>query len=164
MAYATLNRKPELAKLRAAVPKNIIATWDDHDYCRNDAGSSCKWANESQRQFLQFWRSGDGAGGGGGGGDAVAARGGRLGVYEAYTYNVPPRERCRSPPCRRGSAVRVEEQSQLVSVNRASCLVERASPHSPACSGSTSSDVAVNGTRDVSKRIPGAGVELISVV
>ena len=108
MAYATLSRKPELAKLRAAVPKNIIATWDDHDYCRNDAGSSCKWANESQRQFLQFWRSGDGAGGGGGGGgDAVAARGGRLGVYEAYTYNVPPRERCRSPPCRRGSVVRV---------------------------------------------------------
>ena len=65
-AYATLDAKPEVATLRAAVPE-ILATWDDHDFCRNDAGASCKHANESQALFLNFWR----------GDDALARRGER---------------------------------------------------------------------------------------
>jgi len=76
-AYDTLGRKPEIVAIRAAVPE-VLATWDDHDYCRNDAGASCPWANESQALFLSFWR-GEGA---------LANRGERRGVYEAYTYRV----------------------------------------------------------------------------
>jgi len=74
MAYATLDRKVEMATLRAAVP-HVLATWDDHDFCRNDAGASCPWSDESQAQFLAFWRP-----------DAPPRV--ERGVYEAYTYRV----------------------------------------------------------------------------
>ena len=74
-AYEGLEHKPEFRALREAVPQ-IIATWDDHDYCRNDAGADCPWANESQALFLQFWR----------GDDAQTIRGGRRGVHEAYSF------------------------------------------------------------------------------
>ena len=85
-AYETLGKKPEFLALRAAVPE-VLATWDDHDFCRNDAGGGadtdvighgCPWANESQALFLKFWR-GEGA---------LAARQGRKGVYEAYTFTA----------------------------------------------------------------------------
>jgi len=74
MAYATLGERPEMATLRAAVPE-VLATWDDHDFCRNDAGASCPWADESQAQFLAFWRRGQ---------PHRTTRG----VYEAYTYQA----------------------------------------------------------------------------
>ena len=75
LAYATLSIKKEFLALRLSVP-SVLATWDDHDFCRNDAGASCPWANRTQAQFLRFWR----------GDDALSARGGRPGVYEAYTF------------------------------------------------------------------------------
>ncbi len=34
-SYAALGAKAEFKALKAAVPTQL-ATWDDHDYCRND--------------------------------------------------------------------------------------------------------------------------------
>ena len=45
--YAALLAKPEFQALRASVPEQL-ATWDDHDYCRNDAGAECALRKESQ--------------------------------------------------------------------------------------------------------------------
>ena len=66
----------EFRRLRELVPRQF-ATFDDHDFCRNDGGGSCTFANASIAQFLRFWRGGDGA---------AAARGGRHGVYESYSF------------------------------------------------------------------------------
>ena len=76
--YATLGGKYEFQALRSAVPRQI-ATWDDHDFCRNGAGSTCPHASTSRALFLSFWR----------GANATAARGQRGGVYEGYMYSVP---------------------------------------------------------------------------
>ena len=89
-AYQTLRAKREFIALRDAVP-SVLATWDDHDFCCNDADVSCPWAEQSRAQFLRFWRS-DGA---------LVARGARRGVHEAYTYHVDGR-----PPTGGGAAAR----------------------------------------------------------
>ena len=44
---------PELQRLRDAMPS--VATWDDHDYGRNDAGSEYPFKVESKELFLDFW-------------------------------------------------------------------------------------------------------------
>jgi hypothetical protein len=69
--YAALARSREFVELRAAT--SFIATWDDHDLCRNSATGACPWFNASREVFLSFWR---GAG-------ASTARGARGGVYES---------------------------------------------------------------------------------
>jgi alkaline phosphatase D len=51
--YWRLAGKPEFQRLRAAVP--TVATWDDHDYGRNNAGSELESKGESKAQFLDFW-------------------------------------------------------------------------------------------------------------
>ena len=48
--YRTLQARPEFARLRAAVP--LEATWDDHDFGRNDAGADYPIREASQRVFL----------------------------------------------------------------------------------------------------------------
>jgi alkaline phosphatase D len=45
---------PELQRLRAVTP--TIATWDDHDYGRNDAGEEYPFKAESKAIFLDFWQ------------------------------------------------------------------------------------------------------------
>ena len=47
--YAKLNADPGFSLLRASCP--ILATWDDHDYGRNDAGASYAKKQESQKIF-----------------------------------------------------------------------------------------------------------------
>jgi alkaline phosphatase D len=42
-----------LARLRSTIPH--LATWDDHDYGKNDAGAEFVGRHEAQRLFLQFW-------------------------------------------------------------------------------------------------------------
>jgi len=74
--YEALEAMDEFRRLRELVPRQF-ATFDDHDFCRNDGGGSCTYANASIAQFLRFWRGGDGA---------AAARGGRHGVYESYSF------------------------------------------------------------------------------
>lgn len=53
--YAQLDAQPEFAKLRKKVP--FLATWDDHDYGRNNAGEEYPFRKESQQVFLDFMRA-----------------------------------------------------------------------------------------------------------
>jgi alkaline phosphatase D len=52
-SYAQAARLPGLVALRSTVPH--LATWDDHDYGKNDAGADFAGRHETQKLFLQFW-------------------------------------------------------------------------------------------------------------
>ncbi len=73
--YALLGTSPELQRLRADVP--IVATWDDHDYGRNDAGSEYPWKSESKTLFLDFWEA-----------PPDPARRDRDGLYTSYALEL----------------------------------------------------------------------------
>ncbi|WP_166830728.1 alkaline phosphatase D family protein [Thalassoroseus pseudoceratinae] len=51
--WAKLGAQSGYQKLKSSVP--ILATWDDHDYGENDAGSEYPKKVESQRIFLDFF-------------------------------------------------------------------------------------------------------------
>ncbi|SMF51756.1 alkaline phosphatase D family protein [Pseudobacteriovorax antillogorgiicola] len=51
--YQALAKKKNFAKFRSDVP--IMATWDDHDYGLNDAGSDYGMKEVSQQIFAEFW-------------------------------------------------------------------------------------------------------------
>src|SRR5438874_9622873 len=51
--YDTLARLPGFQRLRATCP--ILATWDDHDFGKNDAGAEFPLKDESQKLFLDFF-------------------------------------------------------------------------------------------------------------
>lgn len=53
--YDMLEKKQEFIALKAAVP-DLVATWDDHDFGRNDKGASYRHSAESRQLFLDFWR------------------------------------------------------------------------------------------------------------
>lgn len=52
--YAKLAAKPGFEALRKQCP--ILATWDDHDYGKNDAGADYSQKAASQKIFLDFWK------------------------------------------------------------------------------------------------------------
>lgn len=52
-SYALAARVPGLTKLRRTIPH--LATWDDHDYGKNDAGADFARRQDAQKLFLQFW-------------------------------------------------------------------------------------------------------------
>ena len=52
--YKTLGAREEFQHLKSKVPL-IYATWDDHDYGKNDAGKEYKKKAESKEVFLDFW-------------------------------------------------------------------------------------------------------------
>jgi alkaline phosphatase D len=52
-SYAQAARVPGMARLRSTIPH--LATWDDHDYGKNDAGAEFAGRHEAQQLFLQFW-------------------------------------------------------------------------------------------------------------
>jgi alkaline phosphatase D len=72
-AYATLVRRGEFGRLRAAAP--MLATWDDHDYGRDDAGAEYPLRDASQRIMLDFF-----------GEPASSPRRQRPGVYRADVF------------------------------------------------------------------------------
>jgi alkaline phosphatase D len=74
--YDLLAAQPGFAALRAAVP--IMATWDDHDYGKNDAGAEFPRRAESQQLFCDFF-----------GVPADAPRRRRAGVYDAAVFGPP---------------------------------------------------------------------------
>ncbi len=53
LAYQNATAIPGMVKLRNTVP--YLATWDDHDYGKNDAGVELAHKRISQQLFLQFW-------------------------------------------------------------------------------------------------------------
>mmetsp|Transcript_48853 Transcript_48853/g.110870 ORF Transcript_48853/g.110870 Transcript_48853/m.110870 type:complete len:411 (+) Transcript_48853:122-1354(+) len=54
-SYAVLGVK--LSKLKFCEKVDTVATWDDHDYGENDAGSELPWKEESAALFTKFWSS-----------------------------------------------------------------------------------------------------------
>ena len=52
-SYVQASHLPGLMRVRTTVPS--LATWDDHDYGKNDAGADFPGRHEAQRLFLQFW-------------------------------------------------------------------------------------------------------------
>lgn len=52
--YRKLGDKPEFRQLWEA--SRVIATWDDHDYGRNDAGKEYRHKEQSKNIFLDFWK------------------------------------------------------------------------------------------------------------
>jgi alkaline phosphatase D len=73
LQYNKLGSNAYFKKLRAAVP--VIATWDDHDYGKNNAGSEFPFIEVSKKQFLDFWVD-----------PADSDRRSRPGVYTSYMY------------------------------------------------------------------------------
>jgi alkaline phosphatase D len=71
--YAEQAASPELQRLRSATP--TIATWDDHDYGRDDAGAEYPYKAESKALFLDFWDE-----------PADSLRRRRDGIYTSYLF------------------------------------------------------------------------------
>ena len=71
--YDRLAAQPGFQALREAC--SVLATWDDHDYCKNGSDGSFRGKRDSQRVFADFW--GDGP---------DSPRRGRDGVYDAVTF------------------------------------------------------------------------------
>jgi alkaline phosphatase D len=71
--YGLLQEQPGFKKLRQTCP--IVATWDDHDYGKDDAGADFTMRRESQQVFLDFV-----------GADKDDPRRTREGVYSSQVY------------------------------------------------------------------------------
>jgi alkaline phosphatase D len=54
--YRQLEEQPGFVKLRATCP--VLATWDDHDFGRDDSGAEFEFRKESQQVFLDFIQAG----------------------------------------------------------------------------------------------------------
>ena len=74
--YEKLGAVPGFQKLRETC--TVLATWDDHDLGRNDAGADYPFREQSQQVFLTFW-----------GDPADSPRRKRPGVYASYLYGPP---------------------------------------------------------------------------
>jgi alkaline phosphatase D len=57
-AYVVLGGREEYARLRAVAP--VLATWDDHDYGRDDAGAEYPLREVSQQVMLDFFHGASG--------------------------------------------------------------------------------------------------------
>jgi alkaline phosphatase D len=55
-AYRLLGRSEGIAALKTLPPGHMMATWDDHDYGRNDAGKDWERKEDAKKEFLKFWR------------------------------------------------------------------------------------------------------------
>lgn len=76
--YARLGAQPGFGRLRSRAA--VMATWDDHDYGRNDAGDDYRRKAESKRVFMDFWGEG-----------ADSPRRSQPGVYSARVFGPPGR-------------------------------------------------------------------------
>ena len=74
--YADLGTSPGYQKLQAT--SKVLATWDDHDYGRNDGGQAYPMREESEKVFLDFFNEPQ---------DSVRRQ--RPGIYSAHTFGTP---------------------------------------------------------------------------
>jgi len=73
--YDMLTSKPTFQNLKQNVP--IIATWDDHDYGRNDAGNTYPYKEEAKEIFLEVFEE-----------PADSERRKRPGIYTSYYHEL----------------------------------------------------------------------------
>ena len=57
--YGKLESSPAMRTLHSLMPDRVMATWDDHDYGKNDAGKDYDRKEESRRAFVKFWGNPD---------------------------------------------------------------------------------------------------------
>lgn len=57
--YAKLTKSEGMAALQKLMPDHVMATWDDHDYGKNDAGKEYPRKEEARKAFVKFWGSPD---------------------------------------------------------------------------------------------------------
>ncbi len=74
--YEQLGAKREFQNLKSST--KLIATWDDHDYGKNDAGKEYVFKEDSKRIFLNFFEE-----------PKDSPRWTRPGVYTSYYYKGP---------------------------------------------------------------------------
>jgi alkaline phosphatase D len=72
-AYQKLGNQPGFQRLRALCP--VHATWDDHDYGRNDAGADYPMRVQSKQIFMEFFEL-----------PPDAPMRARPGIYASYSY------------------------------------------------------------------------------
>jgi alkaline phosphatase D len=54
-AYRLLGESEGIAALKTLPPGHMMATWDDHDYGRNDAGKNWERKKDAKKDFVKFW-------------------------------------------------------------------------------------------------------------
>lgn len=54
-AYRALKQSEGIATLRNITPDHMMATWDDHDFGRNDIGKSWGRKEDAKKAFVKFW-------------------------------------------------------------------------------------------------------------
>lgn len=57
--YAKLKSSQGMEALQGLMPDRVMATWDDHDYGKNDAGKEYPRKEEARKAFVKFWGSAD---------------------------------------------------------------------------------------------------------
>lgn len=73
--YNQLGNKPGYKALKQKT--DVLATWDDHDYGKNDAGKEYKMKEQSKEIFLKFFNEPD-----------TSARWKHKGIYHSLMYGV----------------------------------------------------------------------------
>lgn len=73
--YQKLGSKPTFQNLKSAMP--ILATWDDHDFGRNDAGRHYPHKAESKEVFLSFFEE-----------PTLSERRNHPGIYTSYQFPI----------------------------------------------------------------------------
>lgn len=72
--YNKLGTKPEFQQLKKST--QVLATWDDHDYGKDDAGKEYAQKAASKEVFLKFWEE-----------PIVSERRNHEGIYTSYYFN-----------------------------------------------------------------------------
>ena len=54
-AYQSLGQSEGIATLKKLPPGHMMATWDDHDFGRNDVGKSWERKEDAKKAFVKFW-------------------------------------------------------------------------------------------------------------
>ena len=54
-AYRLLGESEGITALKTLPPGHMMATWDDHDYGRNDAGKDWERKKDAKNDFVNFW-------------------------------------------------------------------------------------------------------------
>lgn len=54
-AYRSLGQSEGIAALKQLPPGHMMATWDDHDFGRNDIGKDWERREEAKKAFVKFW-------------------------------------------------------------------------------------------------------------
>ena len=57
--YEKLGKSEGMAALQKLRPDHVMATWDDHDFGKNDAGKDYSRKEEARKAFVKFWGSPD---------------------------------------------------------------------------------------------------------